>query len=137
MSTCGVIDCDRLTKGNGLCLKHYMQAYRRRKNPGYWERRQLSKLLRIISIKLACGVPECVRPHHANGMCQTHYKRMWREANPEPRSSRTELHYAEGYRSERVKGEGCRTCGLRGPDPCSFCVAESRGSHIHHSEPLY
>ena len=136
MSTCEITDCRRPVKGLGRCLNHYMQAYRRAHTPG-WEFKELAKLLKIISIKPTCVTEECEKPPHANGLCQMHYRRMWREANPRPRRERSGLHIAEGYLSERVKGDGCKTCGLRGPDPCAFCVRESRGTRLHHSAPLF
>ena len=137
MLTCRIDGCDSRVKGRGLCLNHYMQAYRHAQNPARWELRQLSKLLKIISVKPRCKVEKCGKTPHAQGLCQMHYRQMWRQANPRPRRERTGLHIAEGYLSERVKGDGCKTCGLRGTDPCAFCVAESRGSHLHHSAPLY
>jgi hypothetical protein len=70
--TCSVSGCESKTLTRGLCNKHYLRLWRRRK----------TDLAPKSNVKKICSVDECGRKHYGRGYCTKHYKRVMARRKP-------------------------------------------------------
>jgi S-ribosylhomocysteine lyase LuxS involved in autoinducer biosynthesis len=90
--------CGLPAKAKGLCSKHYLADYRRRKEAGEIVKTSMGAILiartrtKVPGQKyLDCGVPGCDLPPKARNLCAKHYLRLNRaekkEKNDRPRDN--------------------------------------------------
>ena len=90
--------CGLPAKAKGLCSKHYLADYRRRKEAGEIVKTSMGAILiaRTRTSKPGvkhtdCGVPTCDLPLKARNLCAKHYLRLNRaekkEKNDRPRNN--------------------------------------------------
>ena len=70
MQICEIEGCETQSKTLGMCHKHYMRAYMRKRRRGTAED-QARKNARGL-----CSYIDCDRPHAAHGLCDLHYRRQ-------------------------------------------------------------
>jgi S-ribosylhomocysteine lyase LuxS involved in autoinducer biosynthesis len=75
--------CGLPVKAKGLCSKHYLADYRRRKEAGEIVKTSMGAILiartrtKVPGIKHTdCGVPGCDLPLKARNLCAKHYLRL-------------------------------------------------------------
>lgn len=75
--------CGLPVKAKGLCAKHYLADYRKRKEAGEIQKSSLGSILIAQSLwslekkKLdSCVVSLCYNPVKAKGVCSKHYLRL-------------------------------------------------------------
>ena len=75
--------CGLPVKAKGLCSKHYLADYRRRKEAGEIVKTSMGAILiartrmEVPGVKFTdCGVPTCDLPPKARNLCAKHYLRL-------------------------------------------------------------
>ncbi len=73
--------CGLPVKAKGLCSKHYLTDYRRRKEAGEIVKTSMGAILIAETMKRlpgdkTCGVPLCNDPLKAKNLCAKHYLRL-------------------------------------------------------------
>lgn len=73
---CNFPDCDKPISALGLCLNHYMRAYRFNKKHGVPMPKRSKQIAFVASDSKVCTV--CGEQARAKGFCATHYNFWWR-----------------------------------------------------------
>lgn len=73
--------CGDPVKAKGLCNKHYLADYRKRKEQGLIKKTPVSLLIEATySNADVCGVPNCGETKRALSLCTKHYFQLRRTA---------------------------------------------------------
>lgn len=72
-------ECGQPIKAKGLCPKHYLADYRKRKQQGLIKKTPIILLIEATyKDSKTCGVPDCQDKTRAKNLCTKHYFQLRR-----------------------------------------------------------